>query len=54
MYKKHQLLSKNNVRRLRNIFKKVDYKRLEKENFINAIIDNTIFISSLAFSGLNK
>ncbi|XTI84252.1 hypothetical protein V2W45_1465362 [Cenococcum geophilum] len=34
--KKHRLLSKKNVRRLRNVFKRVGYKRLEKEKFINA------------------
>jgi len=52
--KKYQLLSKNNVCRLRNVFKKVGYKRLKKENFINAVIDNITLILSLAFLGLNK
>ena len=54
IYKKHQLLFKKNVCCLKNIFKKVGCKRLEKENFINAVIDNIVFILSLAFSGLNK
>ena len=52
--KKYWLLFKKNVRRLKNIFKRVGCKRLEKENFINTIIDNTTLISSLAFLGLNK
>ena len=52
--KKYRLLSKKNVRRLRNIFKRVGYKRLEKEIFINAIIDNIALILLLAFLGLNK
>jgi len=54
IYKKHQLLFKNNVRYLRNVFKRVGCERLEKENFINAVIDNTTLILSLAFLGLNK
>jgi hypothetical protein len=54
IYKKYRLPSKKNVRRLRNVFKRVGYKRLEKENFINAIIDNTALILLLAFLGLNK
>ena len=52
--KKYQLLSKKNIRRLRNVFKRVGYKRLEKENFINTIIDNTALILLLAFLGLSK
>jgi hypothetical protein len=54
MRKKYWLLSKKNVRRLRNVFKRVGYKRLEKENFINTIIDNAALILLLAFLGLNK
>jgi len=54
VYKKHQLLSKNNVYCLKNVFKRVGYKRLEKENFINAVVDNTTFILLLAFLSLNK
>ena len=54
IYKKHQLLSKKNVYRLRNVFKRVGYKRLEKENFINAVIDNIALILLLAFLSLNK
>jgi hypothetical protein len=54
IYKKYQLLSKKNVRCLRNVFKRVGYKRLEKENFINAVIDNIALILLLAFLGLNK
>jgi hypothetical protein len=54
IYKKHQLLSKKNIHCLRNVFKKAGYKRLKKENFINAVVDNITFISSLAFLGLNK
>jgi hypothetical protein len=54
MHKKHQLLSKKNIRRLRNVFKRAGCKRLEKENFINAVIDNIALISLLAFLGLNK
>ena len=54
IYKKHRLLSKKNVRRLRNVFKKAGYERLKKENFINAVVDNTALILSLAFLGLNK
>jgi hypothetical protein len=52
--KKHRLLFKKNVRRLKNIFKRAGYKRLKKENFINAILDNMALISLLAFLGLNK
>ncbi|OCK88850.1 uncharacterized protein K441DRAFT_586748, partial [Cenococcum geophilum 1.58] len=52
--KKHRLLSKKNVRRLKNVFKRVGYKRLEKDIFINTIIDNMALISLLAFLGLNK
>ena len=54
MCKKYRLLSKKNVRRLRNVFERVGYKRLEKENFINAVIDNIALILLLAFLGLNK
>ena len=54
MRKKYRLLSKKNVRRLRNVFKRVGCKRLEKENFINAIIDNAALILLLAFLGFNK
>ena len=54
MHKKYQLPSKKNVCRLKNVFKRVGYKRLEKENFINAIIDNTTLILLLAFLDLNK
>ena len=54
MRKKYRLLSKKNVCRLKNIFKRVGYKRLEKENFINAVVDNTTLILLLAFLGLNK
>ena len=54
MCKKHWLLSKKNIRRLRNVFKRVGYKRLEKENFINTIIDDTALILLLAFLDLNK
>jgi hypothetical protein len=54
IYKKHQLLSKKNIRRLRNIFKRVGCERLEKENFINTVVDNAALISSLDFLGLNK
>jgi len=54
IYKKYQLLSKNNVRRFKNIFKRVGYKRLKKEIFINAVVDNITFILLLAFLGLNK
>jgi len=39
---------------LKIYLKKIDYKRLEKENFINAIIDNITLILLLAFLGLNK
>jgi hypothetical protein len=52
--KKHQLLFKKNICRLKNVFKRAGYERLKKENFINAVIDNAALISSLAFSGLNK
>jgi hypothetical protein len=52
--KKHQLLFKKNICRLRNVFKRVSYERLKKEIFINAVIDNAAFISLLAFLGLNK
>ena len=54
IYKKHQLLFKKNVRCLRNVFKKAGYKRLEKENFINTVVDNAALILLLAFLGLNK
>ena len=54
IYKKHRLLSKKNVRRLKNVFKRAGCKRLKKENFINAIVDDAAFILLLAFSGLNK
>ena len=54
VHKKYQLLFKKNVCCFRNIFKRVGYKRLKKEIFINAVIDNTIIILLLAFSGLNK
>ena len=54
MRKKHQLLSKKNVCCLKNVFKRTGCERLKKENFINAIIDNTALILSLAFLGLNK
>ena len=54
IYKKYRLLSKKNVRRLKNVFKRAGCERLEKENFINAVVDNTALILSLAFSGLNK
>ena len=52
--KKHRLPSKKNVRRLRNVFERAGCERLEKENFINAVVDDAALISSLAFSGLNK
>ena len=52
--KKYWLLFKKNVRRLKNIFKRVGCKRLKKEFFINTVINNIIFISLLAFLGLNK
>jgi len=52
--KKYRLPSKKNVRRLRNVFKRVGYKRLEKEIFINTVIDNATLILLLAFLGLNK
>jgi hypothetical protein len=54
IYKKHQLLFKKNIRRLKNIFKKAGCERLKKENFINTVIDNIALISSLAFLGFNK
>ena len=54
IYKKHRLLFKKNVRCLKNVFKKAGCKRLKKENFINAVVDNTAFILLLAFLGLNK
>jgi hypothetical protein len=54
MYKKYRLPSKKNVRYLRNVFKRVGCKRLEKENFINAIVDDIALILLLAFLGLNK
>ena len=54
IHKKYRLLFKKNVRRFRNVFKRTGCKRLEKENFINAVIDNIALILSLAFSGLNK
>jgi len=54
MRKKHRLLSKKNIHCLKNIFKRVGCKRLEKENFINTVIDNITLILSLAFLGLNK
>jgi len=54
IYKKYRLPSKKNVCRLRNVFKRVGYKRLKKENFINAVVDNATLILLLAFLGLNK
>ena len=54
MHKKYRLPSKKNVYRLKNIFKRVGCKRLEKENFINAVVDDATLISLLAFLGLNK
>ena len=54
MCKKHQLLFKKNIRCLRNVFERAGCKRLKKENFINAIIDDAALILSLAFLGLNK
>jgi hypothetical protein len=54
IHKKHQLPSKKNICCLKNVFKRAGCKRLKKENFINAVVDNTALISSLAFSGLNK
>ena len=54
MRKKYRLPSKKNIRRLRNVFKRVGCKRLEKENFINAVVDNTALILLLAFLDLNK
>jgi len=54
IYKKYQLLSKKNICCFRNVFKKISCKRLEKENFINAVVDNTTFILLLAFLNLNK
>jgi hypothetical protein len=54
MCKKHQLLSKKNIHRLKNVFKKAGCKRLKKEFFINTVVDNIALISSLAFLGLNK
>jgi hypothetical protein len=54
MRKKHQLLFKKNIRRLKNVFKRAGCERLKKENFINAVVDNVAFISLLAFLGLNK
>ena len=54
MCKKYQLLFKKNIHRLKNIFKRAGYERLKKENFINAVIDNTTLILLLAFLGLNK
>jgi len=54
IYKKHQLPFKKNVCRLKNVFKRAGCKRLKKEIFINAVVDNATFISSLAFLGFNK
>jgi hypothetical protein len=54
IYKKHRLLSKKNIRRLKNVFKRAGCERLKKEIFINAVVDNVALISSLAFLGLNK
>jgi len=54
MHKKHWLLFKKNVRRLKNVFERAGCEKLEKENFINAVVDNATLILSLAFSGLNK
>ena len=54
MLKKHWLLFKKNVCRLKNVFERAGCKRLEKEKFINAVVDDVILILSLAFSGLNK
>ena len=54
MRKKHQLLFKKNICCLKNIFKKASYKKLKKEIFINAIIDNIALILLLAFLSLTK
>jgi hypothetical protein len=54
IYKKHRLLSKKNICCLKNVFKRAGYKRLKKENFINAVVDNIALILLLAFLGLNK
>jgi hypothetical protein len=54
IHKKHWLLSKKNVCRLKNIFKKAGYKKLKKKFFINTIVDDTALILLLAFLGLNK
>jgi hypothetical protein len=54
MRKKHQLLFKKNIHCLRNVFERAGCERLEKENFINTVVDNMALILSLAFLGLNK